>query len=219
LDQRKIPAFLCPSDSPPQNILPWNNYAGCTGGNKGWWLNQTSQDGMFNQEVTTRVGSVNDGMSNTVFMSEIISAPNGGAPGTQQQLARVRYGSSLGATGGAQSVASGITVANVNTWGTAALAITNIAGGEVGRRWYHGELSRTVFNSLYTPNSKFPNVSFACDGCAFDQMGLHGSRSHHTGGVHALMGDGVVKFVSENVDWAIWNAAGSRNDGVTIGDF
>ena len=39
------------------------------------------------------------------------------------------------------------------------------------------------------------------------------ASSQHTGGVHVAMGDGSVKFVSENISDVIWWALGSRNGG------
>lgn len=43
--------------------------------------------------------------------------------------------------------------------------------------------------------------------------------SFHTGGCHALMGDGAVRFLSENLDfWVIRNLC-SRADGNTVGEF
>jgi prepilin-type N-terminal cleavage/methylation domain-containing protein len=45
------------------------------------------------------------------------------------------------------------------------------------------------------------------------------ARSYHTGGVHALMGDGSTRFVSENVDQTTWDRLGSRNDGQPVGEF
>ncbi|WP_437206660.1 DUF1559 family PulG-like putative transporter [Planctomicrobium sp. SH664] len=37
--------------------------------------------------------------------------------------------------------------------------------------------------------------------------------SQHTGGTHFLMGDGSVRFVSENVDFTTYQSAASRSDG------
>ncbi|HET6422555.1 MAG TPA: DUF1559 domain-containing protein, partial [Planctomycetaceae bacterium] len=37
--------------------------------------------------------------------------------------------------------------------------------------------------------------------------------SQHVGGAHFLMGDGTVRFISENVDFATYQAAASRGDG------
>ena len=43
--------------------------------------------------------------------------------------------------------------------------------------------------------------------------------SLHVGGCHATMGDGSVRFISENSDWHIIRAICGRNDGVVVGDF
>jgi prepilin-type N-terminal cleavage/methylation domain-containing protein len=46
-----------------------------------------------------------------------------------------------------------------------------------------------------------------------------GFRSYHVGGTHFLMGDGAVKFVSENIDGTNYRALASRGGGEVIGDF
>jgi len=43
--------------------------------------------------------------------------------------------------------------------------------------------------------------------------------STHIGGAHALMGDGTVRFVSENTDWHVIRAICGRNDATVVGDF
>jgi prepilin-type N-terminal cleavage/methylation domain-containing protein len=40
--------------------------------------------------------------------------------------------------------------------------------------------------------------------------------SHHTGGAQVLLGDGAVKFVSENISSTVWQAMGSRAGGETV---
>lgn len=44
-------------------------------------------------------------------------------------------------------------------------------------------------------------------------------NSPHTGGVHALLADGSVRFISENLDFATLNRLVTRDDGQPIGDF
>jgi prepilin-type processing-associated H-X9-DG protein len=44
--------------------------------------------------------------------------------------------------------------------------------------------------------------------------------SYHPGGVNAVMGDGAVRFVRENLDLALWRALGTVGGReVTSGDF
>uniref|UniRef100_A0A7C4QPA0 DUF1559 domain-containing protein n=1 Tax=Schlesneria paludicola TaxID=360056 RepID=A0A7C4QPA0_9PLAN len=43
--------------------------------------------------------------------------------------------------------------------------------------------------------------------------------SWHTGGVHLLMGDGRVRFVTENVDVGIWKALATRQGNEVVGEF
>jgi hypothetical protein len=37
--------------------------------------------------------------------------------------------------------------------------------------------------------------------------------------VHAALGDGSVRFVCDNIDLAVWRAAGGRSDGVLAGEW
>jgi len=43
--------------------------------------------------------------------------------------------------------------------------------------------------------------------------------SFHEGGVHVLLGDGVVKFISENMDFTLFRRLSTRAGGEVIGDF
>ena len=47
----------------------------------------------------------------------------------------------------------------------------------------------------------------------------HGFDSAHVGGLHMLIGDGSVRFVSENIDARTWNNLGNRSDGEVMGSF
>lgn len=45
------------------------------------------------------------------------------------------------------------------------------------------------------------------------------ARSHHIGGVHALLADGSVRFVSENIALVTWQALATRNGSEVVGEF
>lgn len=46
-----------------------------------------------------------------------------------------------------------------------------------------------------------------------------GAKSKHVGGVHVLLGDGTVRFLSENMDWRTYQRLGARADGEVVGEF
>jgi hypothetical protein len=43
--------------------------------------------------------------------------------------------------------------------------------------------------------------------------------SLHTGGVQAVLGDGAVRFISENIDGTTQNNLAKISDGKTLGEF
>ncbi len=48
---------------------------------------------------------------------------------------------------------------------------------------------------------------------------MAGFMSPHTGGLHMLLGDGAVRFISDNIDYSTWVRIGDRADGVALGEF
>jgi prepilin-type N-terminal cleavage/methylation domain-containing protein len=88
--------------------------------------------------------------------------------------------------------------------------------------------------TLLTPNSKDPDrVSQNCTNspdiglpCAIQDTSTatswrltHAARSRHAGGVQVLVGDGTVRFVSENIAKDTWRRLGSSRDGQPLGEF
>ncbi|WP_437231195.1 H-X9-DG-CTERM domain-containing protein [Planctomicrobium sp. SH661] len=45
------------------------------------------------------------------------------------------------------------------------------------------------------------------------------ARSLHTGGVHSLLGDGSVRFVSNNIHLDTWRGLSSMNGGEVLGEW
>lgn len=223
--QRIIAAFLCPSDLGTDNsaIGGGNNYVGSAGPSVYWGSHTTAntdaiQIGLFNTRVSVAIRDVTDGTSNTVAMSEQIIARPDSTPLSTNSRAATKRGGSLGSI--PQTFMS---VADQKTFTDSCLAASvgyvDDSGGE-GIRWTNGIANQTLFNTILTPNSNLPNCVNACTTCsATDNMGVWAARSRHTGGVHALMADGAVKFVSENVDNTTWQRAGARADGNTLGEF
>ena len=78
----------------------------------------------------------------------------------------------------------------------------------------NGHYGDTLYNHFYSPNSK----QFDC-GNGSHNSGLTAARSRHIGGVAASLADGSVRFVSDNIDLAIWRGVATRSGGEVLGDF
>ena len=104
----------------------------------------------------------------------------------------------------------------------AAAAITGLPSSRnnsARSKWCIGTCAQTVFNTLAVPNWQAPDA-ILCSGCSeFDNTGVFAARSRHVGGVHILMGDGAVRFASENIDFNTWQRLGHISDGNVLGEF
>lgn len=81
--------------------------------------------------------------------------------------------------------------------------------------WYRGINPRYyAFTTAVPPN--WTGRECGLDG---DRYGLNAARSYHTGGAHALSGDGAVNFVNENISLVIYGNLGNKSDGNTVGEW
>jgi len=97
--------------------------------------------------------------------------------------------------------------------------------------WMAPAMGATIFSAKYSPNSRENDRIAACDDSIPVDDPLHcgtdndaadvwaSARSFHTGGVNALMGDGSVRFVGENLDLGVWHAVNTIFNGETVGEF
>ncbi len=217
----RVSAFLCPSDSKVNANVPGNNYMFCKGANVGHTndigggLPIQAQNGLFNFQRAVAFSDVTDGTSNVMAASETII----GLSGNATDLLVHFHGTTAVPAG---FPAQNPTQAQVDAWGTACAAAAGATGGrwaEIGWWWHRGDGSQTNFCTLLLPNSRYPNCSAHCNGCALDGAHMLGARSRHAGGVQVLLCDGAVRFVSDNVDYLTWQRLGNRQDGNTLGEF
>ena len=200
--KKRIPLFLCPSDGdrvPGQDFGPIN-YPACMGSgtvNNGSHAT-TDADGVIYARSSTRFADIRDGTSSTVAFSESILGDGvnfTAANATDRQRRSIEL--SLGtATTTAACVAG-------TTW-----------SGNRGAKWINGHLADTIYNHFYAPNADTPDCNNG-----FHNFALTAARSQHPGGVHVLMCDGSVKFVSNSIDLAIWRGISTRRKSEVIADF
>lgn len=225
----RMPMFLCPSDSAdiPGNSYGPTNYVACTGSgaNPAARYIRAGDGVMFDPKLAgiVRFSDVQDGLSNTVAMSEQIlgngyALGGGGAIG----VATVITGAAAPVSPNQQvlnlttnQVSGGpYTAANDTSPTTCVVGTTGFWSGIRGARWMNGHYGDTLYNHGLPPNSS----EFDC-GNTSHAVGLTAARSRHTGGVQILLCDGSARFVSNNINFAIWQGMATKAGGEVPGEF
>lgn len=109
------------------------------------------------------------------------------------------------------------------------------AWGELGGYWGGAPHGSYGFSTAEVPNTSVPDRVYTCKSpnmaaapndapCeSGNTSGLAGrynfARSMHTGGVHATLADGSVRFISDSINRQTWLKLGIRNDGQPLGEF
>ncbi len=86
--------------------------------------------------------------------------------------------------------------------------------------WMSGTRA-TLRNSGAAPNDSRKN-SHMTRGQDFEDenpMAVGGYSSHHTGGAHFTLGDGSVRFISQNIELTLFQHLANRHDGELVSDF
>jgi len=230
----KLTVFQCPSAPPAPARGSNNNGWDGPGGNYGWCFGSKVQgmwdgngstgtsnaNGMINQTAERKMADVTDGLSNTLLASELLSGSNA------TNTAGGKYPYDVFYTGN-DSTLSGVsnttfpTLADLTAIGTAAKSSPTGLRSNNGTLplWY--PIGQSGLTTAAPPNWQFPNAGGGCcPGGASDwSWVIIPARSVHTGGVNALLGDGSVKFINNNVDLLTWQRLGARNDGQVLGNF
>lgn len=190
----------------------YNNYDGFTNGMFGY-----SQRGGHK-----KTSDVIDGLSNTIAMSEkVVGVTQGRAIAGKVIVGIAGVDANpticLSRVTGVQEYVTSATIANTG-------GVYWVAGG----LWPMGHPHWSAFTTVLPPNG--PSC-YSNGGVNPSNMpGIFTASSRHTGGVHVLMGDGAVRFVSENINcgnygvapnrnFGVWGALGTANGNETVGEF
>ncbi len=207
-----LAAFLCPSDSDQMPALAGgrNNYYTNTGtgvlnaspstvvGNPNYGM--PAANGVFYENSFTRMGHVSDGTSNTAMMSERQLGDGSNSLSTRA-TDTFQPGTYPNTADEARDQCRLVNVADLTKQGKS----------NGGVPWLTPDHTTTYYYHTLTPNDlscMYPPGRIATT-----------ANSKHTGGVHVLLCDGSVRFVSSNIDLGIWRAIGTREGGEIIGDF
>ena len=167
------------------------------------------------------ISYITDGTSNTVAIFEDSGRLAGGSNG--------KYSATTTALGAGNTITTAgfITVAG----GSGPLCTGANTGNTCPNRWIDGDNGNGVSgpptaswnggtgNSAVINNNKGAAGAAACPYTTNNCGPNDEPFSLHTGGVHALMCDGAVKFISENTDLQVIRRASDPTDGEPTGEF
>ena len=202
--RRPIAVFACPSDSVPPGSTSYEFCDGTTAG--GGTTPQVAPPnsalhGFTRSGTGVRAFEVRDGLANTVMFSERLV---GGHDPQKYDPAR---DIAMFETGG-----PGWVFPDERADACARMPPGLPFSPNAGAGWLFYGYGTTVYNHVLTPNSRIPD----CAQGSLLSPGAFTARSLHPGGVFVCMGDGAVRFVSEQIDLAVWRAASTIAGGEAL---
>ncbi len=222
LGRTKVPVFQCPSDPGViTNGDGGNNYGASTGPTLGWEGDRggpaqgipRSLAGVFHRRYSNNMASIIDGTSNTIAFGEIVKGDG------DNSVFRLERGDYVRATSTAGINEIKPTQDQMTTYGNSCNTGTGNHRSTSGWTWVSPMMDDTGINTIVPPNWRFPNCH-DCGGCGEgDASGVWASRSFHTGGSQHCMADGAVRFVSENIDFDLYQNLGSSNQNDVVSNF
>ncbi|MEI7781076.1 MAG: DUF1559 domain-containing protein [Planctomycetota bacterium] len=218
VSNNRIPTFLCPSSPPFIGVSYWNwtktggvNYAWNVGSTTYW--DNDAMNGPVQRRKYTRLGTISDGMSNTILLSEVLTGDGDAAVFTFPR--DMAYSISMAAiTTPVMPPQSQVDA--VGTLAKAAMDAGAPSGhrSNVADRWHYNQCNSTSYNTVTPPNWQYPtSTTEGSTAMLIGKDGIFPARSAHPGGVMAAMCDGAVRFIPDTVDYVTYQRLGSRNDG------
>ncbi|GAA5508339.1 DUF1559 domain-containing protein [Novipirellula caenicola] len=147
-----------------------------------------------------RFRDVLDGLSNTICAGEILTdigdrdrRTQFGRPGTSIGPASRRNGANVYKAGEFLKCRQYLDAERPLFWDAGAPLLTN-SENRRGYKWALGVPGMSGMNTILPPNAEI------CSGWDHIAAGVYPPSSRHQGGVHVLMGDGAVKFITDSIE-------------------
>lgn len=101
---------------------------------------------------------------------------------------------------------------------------THFGGGAVWigvpkAAWASGTFANRL--GIRANHGAFPNSTSLVSGYAMNvgTRNAEGTGSQHVGGMHVVLSDGSVRFISQHVNWQVQGQLASMSDGAVVGEF
>lgn len=210
--ETEVEIFTCPSN--PEKM------ANVVGGRNNYCYNQGVQilfsgrpsietganatmpaaDGIFFRDSAVKFRDVTDGLSNTALFSERKTGDGNAATGSKEDTLYPNIYPNT--PDEAYNICRVVNVSDLTKQWPAA-SVQN-----VGVPWLYAYHSTTIYWHTAPPNAL---------SCMYPPGRIMTTaNSAHAGGVNVLLGDGVVKFASENIDLNVWRGVGTRGGNETV---
>jgi prepilin-type N-terminal cleavage/methylation domain-containing protein len=181
-------------------------------------LTPTVVQGVFGRNTKVRFRDLKDGSSNVMFVGE-------------RRMPRLCTGPWLGPQGSYCTFWAGV--------GPTGPALTNVASSNPELNQIMGTTNQLLLDTT-TPRSGPSTLLTAATIVKINRLALNqgtgiagltplsgqfadtvtvGFSSWHTGGMQALLGDGTVRMINENIDVNTYQNLSRRSDGETLGEF
>ncbi len=202
----ELTIFRCPSDPNrlTASIGGRNNYYWNAGSGVVMYASgatgQPTPNGIIFHNTLVRFSDVIDGMSNTAAMSEKLTGDGSNAVSTPK-VDTFQPGTYPNTADEALQQCNATNLSDISKQGYS----------NVGAPWLQQYHSTNQYNHILQPNGlscMFPPGRIATT-----------ANSEHVGGVHLMLCDGSVRFVSQNLDLTTWRNLGTRNGGEVPSDF
>lgn len=204
---KSIPTLLCPSDSPaapwvnPSNWAPFakGNYAANFGMGNPWSMSDfnLARRGPFRAQLYygARLKEISDGLSNTVFLSELIAAKDAGD---------VR---------GSWAFPPGVFFCGMSYYPDDVTSAASLELVPNGNALDNSKMDRPSYCSADNNDRDLRCLAHR------PNQASQTARSKHTGGVHICLGDGSVRFISDFINVKTWQALLGQDDGIVVGNY
>lgn len=209
-----VPIYLCPSDGSNNNYFTAgrNNYVGSQGAHADVRHNGAGA-GIFSAIFPTGsemkgvgITTLADGTSNTVLYSERIRATlDWNAP------AGVFDNTTLMRASGMTEMVDGRVIPTCQSGSPFSGRLTYS-----GHQYYRSLNFLQTFTHTLPPNWNLKvnaNQKYNCGNFSNLNQAHIAASSYHSGGVNMCLADGSVRFVTNSIDFVVWQGVGTRNGG------